>query len=660
MKDTIRRFSSREIAYHWCQATPYVVLFCTGTVMLLQRLLAIEVIPREMLSLIHRVAGVVLAAVIGQLILLSLYSGSFLVHFRTVRDTLSWGISDLIWFAKLPLNAFWPQIRLPPVGRFNPGQKINILLAVTAVPGFIVSGLSMMLIPGALAPWIVHLALFVPAGALFVVHHFFSLINPPTRKALSGIFTGYVSSDYMASHHPLVTGGKETNHRGSHVSLPYAVSMAVLAGFLFLCTVAAYGPEQLNSRIHSLWNHRGTEVIRPGELCASHANNPEARRCTTCHSIFSSPPSSACLACHVEIVLVMNESLGFHGKLNGECRICHADHTGKTGDIRRLDSEIFNHNLARYPLDGKHSELSCSECHVLAGSESINERTRYINLCFEQCSDCHKDPHREQFNKTCDHCHSEKGWKDRWLVDSHGEGTPYPLLGKHSAVECTGCHPLPRNGTILAGARFSDTPTNCDTCHDDPHQAQMRGTCATCHTEMGWEGRDLIFAHDRHSQFPIDAIHRSLTCDSCHPPDTTPRYRPLPISCEGCHKDVERELRGITVTATGKADPHADRVACTKCHPPELPSPSPAEYAGVCGTCHNRHYQELFYDWMKSLQEREARAYALLREFQEQNTPRLDELEKKIKEAQAVGIHNVMHARMLWNEILASVADDCP
>jgi len=290
MRDSIRRFSLREIAYHWCQATPYVVLFCTGTVMLLQRLLAIEVIPREILSLTHRVAGVVLAAVLGQLILLSLYTGNLRVHLRTVRDTLSWGVRDIIWFAKLPLNAFWPRISLPPVGRFNPGQKINILLVVTAVPGFIVSGLAMMVVPGALAPWIVHLTLFVPAGVLFVVHHFFSLINPPTRKALSGIFTGYVSSDYIASHHPLVARGKETNHSYSHVSWQYAVSSAVLAGFLFLCTVWAYGPEQLNSRIQSLWNNRGTDLIRPGELCASHANDPEASRCTTCHTIFRPPP----------------------------------------------------------------------------------------------------------------------------------------------------------------------------------------------------------------------------------------------------------------------------------------------------------------------------------------------------------------------------------
>jgi hypothetical protein len=175
---------------------------------------------------------------------------------------------------------------------------------------------------------------------------------------------------------------------------------------------------------------------------------------------------------------------------------------------------------------------------------------------------------------------------------------------------------------------------------------------------MGWKGQDLIFSHDQHSEFTVDAIHLNLSCTSCHPSDTTPQYRPLPKTCEECHKDVEMELRGVTVASAGKPDPHAQRVACIECHPPELPSPSPAEYARMCGTCHNRYYEGLFYDWMKSLHQRETRAYEMLREFRERNAPRLDELEKKIKEAQAVGIHNVLHARMLWDEILASVADD--
>lgn len=657
MKNTFRRFSAMGIAYHWCQAIPYMVLFCTGAMILLQRLLAVEVIHHETLSLVHRVAGIVLIGALGQLIILDLFTGGARRHLRTFRDTLSWRVSDLIWLAKLPLNAIWPCISLSPAGRFNPGQKLNILLVVILVSGFIVSGIGMMLVPGALAPWIIHLALMLPASALLILHHFLSLINPPTRKALGGIFTGYVPSEYVSAHHPLIAGEGNAHSHGPYVSWRSAMVMLMLIAIVVLCIVWAYGPGRIQDGIIVLWNNRGADIILPGGLCASHAKDPEASRCTACHRMLRSPPSSACLECHEIITQLADNRAGFHGTLIGECRSCHADHAGESGDIRRLDTEAFNHNLARYPLDGKHREVSCSECHLREGTGTINERTYYIGLHFDKCDECHQDPHAGQFENRCEFCHCENGWKDRWVVDAHGEETCYPLLGKHAAVECVECHPLPVEGALFAEARFFDTSTHCEQCHDDPHQAQLQASCATCHTEMGWKGRDLIFSHDQHSEFTIDAIHSSLSCSSCHTGDKTPLYRPLPESCEGCHEEVERELQGITATAAGKSDPHANRVACTKCHQPEIHSPSSAEYARICGACHNRHYEELYYDWMKSLHQRETRAYGMLKEFRERNAPHLEELERRIEEAKAVGLHNVLFARKLWDEILASAPD---
>jgi cytochrome b subunit of formate dehydrogenase len=734
-KNTARRFSAIELTYHWGQAIPYIVLFCTGGMDLLQRLLAIELIPHESLSSVHRVAGIVLIIVLGEVVLLSLFTGGFRKQFGTLRDALSWGAADAIWLTKLPLNTVWRRISLPPVGRLNPGQKLNVLFVVVLVLGFTGTGLGMMLIPGALMPWIIHVALLLPAGVLLVAHLFLALINPPTRKALRGIFTGFVSSEYMASHHPLIAGEGKVDDPHPHVSWRAATATAVLIAFVAAGIVSAYGPVHTRNRILTLWDRRGVDAILPGGLCASHGKDPKANRCTACHRMFNPPPSSACLSCHKEIAKVVDKQIGFHGALTGECRSCHADHIGDSGDVRRLDTEAFNHNLARFPLKGKHQELSCSKCHLREGPEGINERTRYLDLRFAKCIDCHPDPHGGQFEKTCDQCHSEDGWKDRWVVDAHGQGTRYPLLGKHVAVECVKCHPREgpegTNGPIryvalrfgtcrdchpdphggqfeetcdqchsengwkdrwvvdahgrgarypllgkhaavecvkchplstkagkFAGARFSDTPTQCKQCHEDPHQAQLQATCETCHTEMGWKGRDLVFAHDRDSEFAIDGIHSGLSCSSCHPGEAkTIVYRPLPKNCEGCHTDVEKALQGMTATITGKQDPHAGRVPCTKCHLIDIPSPTAAAYARACATCHNEHYEGLFYEWLRSLHERESRAQRMIETISQRNPAQSEELQIKIEEAKTIGLHNVLFARTLWDKILEASSD---
>jgi len=443
-----------------------------------------------------------------------------------------------------------------------------------------------------------------------------------------------------------------------HVSWRAASATAVLIAFVAAGIVSAYGPVHTKNRILTLWDRRGVDAILPGGLCASHGKDPKANRCTACHRMFNPPPSSACLSCHKEIAKVVDKEIGFHGALTGECRSCHADHIGDSGDVRRLDAEAFNHNLARFPLKGKHQEVPCSKCHLREGPEGIHQRTRYLDLHFAKCIDCHPDPHGGQFEKTCDQCHSENGWKDRWVVDAHGRGARYPLLGKHAAVECVKCHPLATKAGKFAEARFSNTPTQCKQCHEDPHQAQLQATCETCHTEMGWKGRDLVFAHDRDSEFAIDGIHSGLSCSSCHPGEAkTIVYRPLPKNCEGCHTDVEKVLQGMTATTIGRQDPHAGRVPCTKCHLIDIPSPSAAAYARACATCHNEHYERLFYEWLRSLHERESRAQRMIETISQRNPAQSEELQIKIEEAKTIGLHNVLFARTLWDEILEASSD---
>jgi len=132
----------------------------------------------------------------------------------------------------------------------------------------------------------------------------------------------------------------------------------------------------------------------------------------------------------------------------------------------------------------------------------------------------------------------------------------FPLLGAHAVLPCERCHgrfqpppgETPRRYIGLAHAQ-------CVDCHDDPHGGTL-GACERCHSERAWKGRDLLFAHDRDSRFPLDGAHTVTPCEKCHvPPEgktlAAARFRGWGRGCAECHDD-----------------PHGGTLgeACARCH----------------------------------------------------------------------------------------------
>ncbi len=805
--DALRRFSPLEIALHWAQAIPYLVLFVTGGVMLVQRFLAVELVAHRNLSQVHRLAGVLLLVVLLQVLITAVFSGTIRAFLSTLREAVSWRWRDIVWLLNLPLNAITSRVLLPPVGRLNPGQKLQVLLVITLLIGFAGTGITILLSPGILGAWALHAILFVPACGLLAAHIFLTLINAPTRIALTSVLTGFVPLEYAQKHHPLWV-----NHSGPAEPHRMLSWRAILFAALVLCAALtgaawAYGPARLKQRILVVAGGYGAELIMPGKLCASHAKDPKARACTSCHSLTAPPSSAACLSCHGKIQMVMSHQIGYHGTLSGECRSCHAEHAGENADIRGLDPVSFNHNRARFPLDGKHREVPCEKCHVLPGDNPQSPKvTTYIGLRFSACSDCHpnphennrafncarchttrswkrpyllfdherdssfhlrgkhaelqcekchqrtqwtgtktvqsfhlyglgtqcaqchkdphqatlgddcsrchtqnswrgrdllfvhnrdsryplfgahlitdckkchppeegrplatarfreietactachRDPHEGQFQKTCTDCHNETDWKGRWVVDSHGAGSRYPLTGAHATVKCVKCHPLPSEDAPLGQARFSGTSTACDKCHKDPHRGQMRSPCSACHNTTAWKAPHLLFAHNKQSEFALDANHSAVPCASCHKQGPAAVYRPLPKTCEGCHVDIDAAIRAVPQQTNIKADPHAGRVACAQCHTQTQRRQTSADFAAACRSCHTTHHEALYYDWLRSLRDREARVQDLIETLKRNGkTDQAIALARKLARAKAIGLHNIALARALMDEML--------
>ncbi len=240
----------------------------------------------------------------------------------------------------------------------------------------------------------------------------------------------------------------------------------------------------------------------------------------------------ACSSCHVE---------GRYKPLERRCQGCHNDfHKGELGqECNRCHAPTayndieFDHNReSRFRLDGKHVRVPCNQCHV---------NYRY-KIPKQECSACHYDAHKGTFGTTCERCHTTEGFSTKSGFHDFGEFT---LGGAHDRIDCVVCH----GPKAAVRAR----PTQCKSCHVDPHMGSLGPSCQNCH------GQNFFLPSTfRHNQtgFELSGAHRFLSCDRCHfnrvfgglpqectfchskdfrPPPAVPQHPPAPISCDNCH-----------------------------------------------------------------------------------------------------------------------------
>jgi len=126
------------------------------------------------------------------------------------------------------------------------------------------------------------------------------------------------------------------------------------------------------------FNHNNTSF----PLSGGHTNV----QCSACHSngVYKGTPTN-CYSCHA------NKD-AHNGQFGTNCGSCH--------NPSGWGNATFNHNNTGFPLNGKHTNLSCTKCHqngVYQGTPS-------------QCAACHQDPHNGDNGPDCAACHTPKGW----------------------------------------------------------------------------------------------------------------------------------------------------------------------------------------------------------------------------------------------------------
>ena len=312
--------------------------------------------------------------------------------------------------------------------------------------------------------------------------------------------------------------------------------------------------------------------------------------------------TSRCSSCHKDV---------HTGEFSGSCADCHSQSTWK-------DAPSFSHAKSKFPLTGRHADVECSACHKpkdsLAGSP-----VQFNNfVSFQNCGDCHKDPHAGAFGGTCERCHGTVNWKQMTSgTQFEHSRTRFPLLGKHRDITCQSCH---KTDTLQGTLEFK----LCINCHRDPHlgqfSEQLAGSdCNVCHDENSFSQSSYSVAQHAQTAYPLLGKHATVACDTCHiKKDEHTQFKMSFAACTDCHKDAHagqftaspyfnrcdscHDLNGYTPSTFGSvahakttfalSGAHA-AVPCSGCH---IPKKEETQYhvAGAhCIDCHKSPHGDL-------------------------------------------------------------------
>jgi hypothetical protein len=266
--------------------------------------------------------------------------------------------------------------------------------------------------------------------------------------------------------------------------------------------------------------------------------------------------TAECLNCHV------NEH---QGRFAENCLDCHTQDAWKP-------ASGFDHAKTKYPLTGKHLEVSCEKCHALTPvavvdstgkiqkKERVGLYAKYDQLEFANCTPCHHDAHKGKFGTDCASCHTTLGLQQAVNQKFDHSKTGFTLLGKHIGLDCVKCH--------KSGSMTDPVPhQRCSDCHRDIHRGQFAdradgGVCESCHTVTSFSPANYDIAQHNQSRYPLTGSHLAVPCIACHQAisgsggDTYAKYDFADISCKGCHADVHR----------GQLEKYVNEGGCEYCH----------------------------------------------------------------------------------------------
>jgi hypothetical protein len=263
--------------------------------------------------------------------------------------------------------------------------------------------------------------------------------------------------------------------------------------------------------------------------------------------------SQNCLNCHLD---------EHRGQVENNCLSCH----NMQGWI---PAQNFDHSRTKFSLTGLHSSQECKSCHKTITDNKFEYDESYLKftgLKFDNCLDCHKDPHNNKFGHQCEGCHNTSGWQSYATNNFDHNKTGYALKGKHTTVKCVQCHGRSKSKKI---SNYS----SCLDCHNDYHSGQFRtrllkGKCEECHSVNGFSpARFTIQDHNR-TTFLLTGAHLAIPCLACHKifqikESRTIQFDFASTNCESCHKNPHQDQVNKYINNISKV---TAKTGCEFCH----------------------------------------------------------------------------------------------
>lgn len=234
--------------------------------------------------------------------------------------------------------------------------------------------------------------------------------------------------------------------------------------------------------------------------------------------------------------------------LNDLCLTCHEDNHQKTlsSNCRNCHNfegfkpaSGFSHTQAKFQLKAKHVDVACEKCHPKSFRNGKNYQ-QFTGLKFQNCVDCHKDPHENKFGQNCTQCHVEESFKKVKTTGQFDHSkTGFPLTGRHFKVACASCH---KNGVTKAVKH-----EKCSDCHKDYHNNQFKKPgispdCSECHDVNGFTLSSYTLEKHNLTKFRIEGAHLATPCFECHKKGKDWSFRSIGEKCVDCHKDIHQGL----------------------------------------------------------------------------------------------------------------------
>ncbi len=183
----------------------------------------------------------------------------------------------------------------------------------------------------------------------------------------------------------------------------------------------------------------------------------------SCHGCHTGDAQSfeqeSCISCHSqgdERAAFMVEHQAQYGS---DCVACH-------DGVDRMAN--FNHE-AVFPLDGRHAEIACQECHA----DQVFTDTPAT------CAECHAEPdiHAGFFGLECQYCHSAQAWTPALLIQHR-----FPLdHGEQGEITCNACHPDSYIEYTCYGCHDHQPDETAAKHQEEGISLEKLADCASCH-----------------------------------------------------------------------------------------------------------------------------------------------------------------------------------